>query len=66
MTEQASGAVAASSVEVPVQADDFVGQPCPICGKGTSYQGVKRLMVVPNGNPDAHSASRLNKGNHIK
>jgi len=26
----------------------------------------KRLTVVPNGNPDAHSASRLNKGNHIK
>ena len=26
----------------------------------------KRLTVVLNGNPDAHSASRLNKGNHIK
>ena len=26
----------------------------------------KRLTVVPNGNPDVHSASRLNKGNHIK
>lgn len=38
-TEQASGAVAASSVEVPVQADDFVGQPCPICGKGTVIKG---------------------------
>ncbi|MUT98866.1 MAG: DNA topoisomerase III [Bacteroides uniformis] len=38
-TEQASGAVAASSVEVPVQADDFVGQPCPLCGKGTVIKG---------------------------
>ena len=38
-TEQASGAVAASSTEVPVQADDFVGQPCPICGKGTVIKG---------------------------
>lgn len=38
-TEQASGTVAASSVEVPVQADDFVGQPCPICGKGTVIKG---------------------------
>ena len=37
--EQASGAVAASSVEVPVQADDFVGQPCPLCGKGTVIKG---------------------------
>ena len=26
----------------------------------------KQLTVVLNGNPDAHSASRLNKGNHIK
>lgn len=64
-TEQASGAVAASSTEASVQADDFVGQPCPLCGKGTVIKG-KRLTVVPNGNPDVHSASRLNKGNHIK
>ena len=38
-TEQALGAVAASSVEVPVQADDFVGQSCPLCGKGTVIKG---------------------------
>ena len=38
-TEQALGAVAASSVWVPVQADDFVGQPCPLCGKGTVIKG---------------------------
>lgn len=38
-TEQASGAVAASSTEVPVQADDFVGQSCPLCGKGTVIKG---------------------------
>ena len=38
-TEQASGAVAASSTEASVQADDFVGQPCPLCGKGTVIKG---------------------------
>lgn len=38
-TEQASGAVAASSTEASVQADDFVGQPCPLCGKGTVIRG---------------------------
>ena len=38
-TKQALGAVAASSVEVPVQADDFVGQSCPLCGKGTVIKG---------------------------
>lgn len=38
-TEQASGTVAASSTEVPVQTDDFVGQPCPLCGKGTVIKG---------------------------
>lgn len=38
-TEQASGTVAASSAEVPVQVDDFVGQPCPLCGKGTVIKG---------------------------
>ncbi|WP_289114682.1 DNA topoisomerase 3 [uncultured Bacteroides sp.] len=38
-TEQASGTVATSSTEASVQADDFVGQPCPICGKGTVIKG---------------------------
>lgn len=38
-TEQASGTVAASSTEASVQADDFVGQPCPLCGKGTVIKG---------------------------
>jgi len=38
-TEQASGIAAASSAEAPVQADDFVGQPCPLCGKGTVIKG---------------------------
>lgn len=37
--EQASSAVAASSTEASVQADDFVGQPCPLCGKGTVIKG---------------------------
>lgn len=38
-TEQASGTVAVSSTEASVQADDFVGQPCPLCGKGTVIKG---------------------------
>mgnify|MGYP001109976496 CR=1 FL=1 len=38
-TKQASGTVATSSTEASVQADDFVGQPCPICGKGTVIKG---------------------------
>jgi ADP-ribose pyrophosphatase len=31
--------LAASSTEASVQADDFVGQPCPLCGKGTVIKG---------------------------
>lgn len=38
-TEQDSGTVAVSSTEASVQADDFVGQPCPLCGKGTVIKG---------------------------
>ena len=38
-TEQASGTVATSSTEASVQADDFVGQTCPLCGKGTVIKG---------------------------
>lgn len=38
-TEQASGTVATSSAEASVQADDFVGQPCPLCGKGVVIKG---------------------------
>ena len=36
---QASDTVAASSTEASVQADGFVGQPCPLCGKGTVIKG---------------------------
>ncbi|WP_289749881.1 DNA topoisomerase 3 [uncultured Bacteroides sp.] len=38
-TKQTSGTVATSSTEASVQADDFVGQPCPLCGKGTVIKG---------------------------
>ena len=37
---QDSSAVMASGVPTPVQADDaLVGQPCPLCGKGTVIKG---------------------------
>ena len=38
-TGQASDAVATSNAVASVQADDFVGQPCPLCGKGTVIKG---------------------------
>ena len=38
-TKQTSDTMAASSAEASIQADDFVGQPCPICGKGTVIKG---------------------------
>lgn len=64
-TEQASGAVAASSTELPYKLMTSSASLVRFAEKVPLSRG-KRLTVVPNGNPDVHSASRLNKGNHIK
>ena len=43
--EQASALWQLQVLEVPVQADDFVGQPCPLCGKGTVINGENGLRL---------------------
>ncbi len=65
-TEQASGAVADFKIRrLPYKLMTSSASLVRFAEKVPLSRG-KRLTVVPNGNPDVHSASRLNKGNHIK
>ena len=42
-------------------ADEWVGKPCPLCGKGTIIKGKKLLTGVPNGRTAAPFANRSDR-----